>query len=109
MDRKLGISVDPWLGQRGRRAVLFGSRCPYRDPGPARATIERVTASGEIRDRALGVTAAPFGPALTTRRQRSVRAQWRHARHGVAGAGGNVDGTCFYGDFAAWAACERPG
>lgn len=31
---------------------------PYGDPVPARATVERVTTSGEVRERVLGATAA---------------------------------------------------
>jgi predicted TIM-barrel fold metal-dependent hydrolase len=38
--------------------TLFGSDAPYGDPVLARATVERVTASGEVRDRVLGATAA---------------------------------------------------
>ncbi|GLY91290.1 amidohydrolase family protein [Actinoallomurus iriomotensis] len=38
--------------------TLFGSDAPYGDPVLARTTVERVTASGEIRDRVLGATAA---------------------------------------------------
>jgi predicted TIM-barrel fold metal-dependent hydrolase len=38
--------------------TLFGSDAPYGDPVLARATVERVTTSGEIRDRVLGATAA---------------------------------------------------
>ncbi|WP_226900055.1 hypothetical protein [Nonomuraea phyllanthi] len=56
------------LAQRSAvdRAVLFMSRphperateAPYGDPVPARATVERVTTSGEVRERVLGATAA---------------------------------------------------
>lgn len=38
--------------------TLFGSDAPYGDPLLARAAIERVTTSGEVRDRVLGATAA---------------------------------------------------
>jgi predicted TIM-barrel fold metal-dependent hydrolase len=38
--------------------TLFGSDAPYGDPLLARAAVERVTASGQIRDRVLGGTAA---------------------------------------------------
>ncbi|MEU7695757.1 amidohydrolase family protein [Microbispora hainanensis] len=38
--------------------TLFGSDAPYGDPALARATVERVTAPGELRDRVLGGTAA---------------------------------------------------
>lgn len=38
--------------------TLFGSDAPYGDPVLARATVERVTRSGEVRDRVLGGTAA---------------------------------------------------
>ncbi|MFE0384316.1 amidohydrolase family protein [Streptomyces bungoensis] len=38
--------------------TLFGSDAPYGDPVVARATVERVTRSGEVRDRVLGGTAA---------------------------------------------------
>ncbi len=34
--------------------TLFGSDAPYGDPVLARATVERVTPSGELRDRVLG-------------------------------------------------------
>lgn len=44
--------------------TLFGSDAPYGDPLLARSTVERVTTSGEIRDRVLGATAAAlFGLA----------------------------------------------
>ncbi|GGS78460.1 amidohydrolase family protein [Streptomyces cinerochromogenes] len=38
--------------------TLFGSDAPYGDPVVARVMVERATASGEIRDRVLGGTAA---------------------------------------------------
>ncbi|MEO3875267.1 amidohydrolase family protein [Nonomuraea sp. B12E4] len=38
--------------------TLFGSDAPYGDPVLARATVERVTTSGEVRERVLGATAA---------------------------------------------------
>lgn len=38
--------------------TLFGSDAPYGDPVLARATVERVTRPGEVRDRVLGGTAA---------------------------------------------------
>jgi hypothetical protein len=38
--------------------TLFGSDAPYGDPALARATVERVTRSGELRDRVLGGTLA---------------------------------------------------
>ncbi|MGW1890089.1 amidohydrolase family protein [Streptomyces sp. NPDC002004] len=38
--------------------TLFGSDAPYGDPSLARATAERVTPSGEVRDMVLGGTAA---------------------------------------------------
>ncbi|MEU6190671.1 amidohydrolase family protein [Nocardia sp. NPDC047038] len=38
--------------------TLFGSDAPYGDPFLARATVERVTASGEVRERVLGGTIA---------------------------------------------------
>ncbi|MGW1591927.1 amidohydrolase family protein [Streptomyces sp. NPDC002386] len=38
--------------------TLFGSDAPYGDPVLTRATVERVTRSGEVRDRVLGGTAA---------------------------------------------------
>ncbi|MFK4089281.1 amidohydrolase family protein [Kribbella sp. NPDC020789] len=34
--------------------VLFGSDAPYGDPCLARATIERVTVPGALRDRIMG-------------------------------------------------------
>ncbi|MCX4815731.1 hypothetical protein OG601_34580 [Streptomyces sp. NBC_01239] len=34
--------------------TLFGSDAPYGDPVVARTTVERVTSSGEVRDRVLG-------------------------------------------------------
>ncbi|MGC4997646.1 hypothetical protein [Streptomyces sp. DT195] len=34
--------------------TLFGSDAPYGDPFPGRATVERVTAPGALRDRVLG-------------------------------------------------------
>ncbi|MGC4954977.1 amidohydrolase family protein [Actinomadura citrea] len=44
--------------------TLFGSDAPYGDPLLSRSTVERVTTSGEIRDRVLGATAATlFGLA----------------------------------------------
>lgn len=36
--------------------TLFGSDAPYGDPVVARATVERVTGPGEVRDRVLGET-----------------------------------------------------
>jgi predicted TIM-barrel fold metal-dependent hydrolase len=38
--------------------VLFGSDAPYGDPVLARAAVERVTQTGELRDRVLGGTLA---------------------------------------------------
>ncbi|ANP55646.1 putative TIM-barrel fold metal-dependent hydrolase [Streptomyces griseochromogenes] len=38
--------------------TLFGSDAPYGDPALARATVERVTGPGEVRDQVLGGTAA---------------------------------------------------
>ncbi|MET9819512.1 amidohydrolase family protein [Streptomyces sp. NPDC006355] len=38
--------------------TLFGSDAPYGDPALARATVERVTSPGEVRDQVLGGTAA---------------------------------------------------
>ncbi|MGW2420025.1 amidohydrolase family protein [Streptomyces sp. NPDC001709] len=38
--------------------TLFGSDAPYGDPALARATVERVTSPGELRDQVLGGTAA---------------------------------------------------
>lgn len=38
--------------------TLFGSDAPYGDPVLARATVERVTRPGEVRDLVLGGTAA---------------------------------------------------
>lgn len=38
--------------------TLFGSDAPYGDPALARATVERVTTSGEVRDPVQGGTAA---------------------------------------------------
>ncbi|MCP2166429.1 amidohydrolase family protein [Goodfellowiella coeruleoviolacea] len=38
--------------------TLFGSDAPYGDPVLARATVERVVAPGEVRDRVLGGTLA---------------------------------------------------
>ncbi len=38
--------------------ILFGSDAPYGDPVLARAMVERVTSSGELRDRILGGNAA---------------------------------------------------
>jgi predicted TIM-barrel fold metal-dependent hydrolase len=38
--------------------TLFGSDAPYGDPVLARMTVERVTSSGELRDRVLGGTFA---------------------------------------------------
>ena len=38
--------------------TLFGSDAPYGDPVLARATVERVTRPGELRDRVLGGTLA---------------------------------------------------
>jgi hypothetical protein len=38
--------------------TLFGSDAPYGDPALARATVERVTRPGELRDRVLGGTLA---------------------------------------------------
>ncbi|WP_436846136.1 hypothetical protein [Streptomyces chartreusis] len=37
---------------------MFGSDAPYGDPALARATVERVTNPGEVRDLVLGGTAA---------------------------------------------------
>ncbi|MCO6005289.1 amidohydrolase family protein [Actinoallomurus purpureus] len=70
--------------------TLFGSDAPYGDPVLARATVERVTTSGEIRDRVLGATAAalfgltwsprvPPRRGVTGRRRRPGRrcSRWR--------------------------------
>lgn len=37
---------------------MFGSDAPYGDPFLARATVERVTGPGTLRDRVLGGTLA---------------------------------------------------
>ena len=53
--------------------TMFGSDAPYGDPVLARATVERVTRPGELRDRVLGGTFAELLSSRPSPRSRCAR------------------------------------